>query len=76
MSTENTGSVQAAVEGDGIATVAVPGTDAVVEIDLQLLTDEQAFAAMNPNVIAKDLPDLVPHSGENFGKPQLTGGSK
>lgn len=76
MTNENTGSVQAAVEGDGITTVAVPGTDAVVEIDLQALTDAQATAMMNPNVVLNDLPDLVPYSGENFGKPQLTGGNK
>jgi hypothetical protein len=66
MSTENTGSVIAAVEGDGVT----------VEVELQPLSEVEALALMHPNLVLADLPDLVPHSGENFGKPSLTGDSK
>lgn len=76
MSAENTGSVDVAVVGDGIQRIAIPGTDSVLEVDLQMLSDEQALKAMNANAVLLDLPDLVPYSGENFGKPQLTGSNK
>lgn len=49
-----------------MTTILVPGTDAVLEID------EEKLAALGSEVM-NDLPDLVPHSGENFGKPTLSG---
>lgn len=50
-----------------MTTILVPGTVAVLEID------EEKLAAISPREVLQDLPDLVPYSGENFGKPTLKG---
>lgn len=50
-----------------MTTVHVPGTEAVLEID------EEKLAEIHEREITNDLPDLVPHSGENRGKPRLKG---
>ena len=47
--------------------VLIPGTDATLEIDEQML-------AIDERQVMCELPDLVPHSGENFGKPTLSKG--
>jgi hypothetical protein len=61
---------------DNIQRIAIPGTDEVLEVDLQMLSDEQAQEELNKGAVIRDLPDLVPYSGECFGKPQLTGSDK
>lgn len=34
---------------------------------------DEIAADINAGLVVKDLPDLVPHSGESFGKPTLKG---
>ena len=47
--------------------IAIPGTEATLEVD------EEVLANVDPEEMLKDLPELHPHSGENFGKPTLNG---
>lgn len=41
----------------------------------EIVIDEEALAELPvpEQTTFNDLPDLVPHSGENFGKPTLEG---